>query len=86
VSFRRVAIGAVAAIALLAFLMAATWRTFHRFSLVARAAAPHGVLRALGNPMSASTRRQRSLAGALGAARRARLPAAREGRHRHPGH
>lgn len=46
-SFRRVTIGAVAAIALLAFLMPATWRTFHGFMLVARAVSPHGVVHAL---------------------------------------
>jgi hypothetical protein len=37
VSFRRVAIEAFTAIALLVLLMPTTWRTFHGFVLVARA-------------------------------------------------
>jgi hypothetical protein len=44
----RIAIASVAALAL-AMLLPAPRRSFHGFSLVARAAAPHGVLRARGN-------------------------------------
>jgi dienelactone hydrolase len=43
----RTAIVGVTMVALAALLTPATWRTWHGFTLVARAAAPHGVLREL---------------------------------------
>ena len=45
----RTAMVAATTLALIAVLLPAPRRWFHGFSLVARAAAPHGVLRALGN-------------------------------------
>jgi hypothetical protein len=45
----RTAIVGAAAVVLTALLMPATWRMLRGATLVARAAAPHGVVRALAN-------------------------------------
>lgn len=78
-SLRRVAIGAVAAIALLVVLMPATRRTFHGFTLVARAAAPRGVVRALGNLDTVAVQERLLVVPVGGVSMRARayVPAAR---------
>ena len=82
-SFRRVAIGAVAAIALLVLLMPATRRTFHGFMLVARAVAPHGVVHALARLDAVDVKERLLVVPVGGAPMRARayVPAA-QGRPR----
>jgi len=82
-SFRRVAIGTVVAIAFLVPVLPATWRTFHGFMLVARAVAPHDVVRALAR-LDAVDVKERLLVAPVGGASmlaRAYVPAA-QGRPR----
>lgn len=66
-------------LALIAVLMPATWRTWHGFALVARAAAPHGVLRALGNLDAVAVEERLLVAPVGGVSMRARayVPATR---------
>ena len=66
-------------LALIAVLMPATWRTWHGFALVARAAAPHGVFRALGNLDAVAVEERLLVAPVGGVSMRARayVPATR---------
>ena len=77
-SFRRIAIGAVAAMALPALLMPATSRPFHGFMLIARAVAPHGVVHGLAR-LDAVDVKERLIVAPVGGApmqARAYVPAA----------